>query len=99
MIDSDLDEDYDEFLLRTSKFFKKMKQTTKTQKKTIAFFEEIREVFPSEQKMVYENFLQKLIKEVENPFNKRNFVYLDLTSWVESKIRNIPVVEVIKEKM
>lgn len=98
MIDSGLDEDYDEFLSQTSKFYKRMAQPTDTQKATIDFFEDIRNIYPSEQKKRYQYFLEKINQDSKNPFSKRNYVYLDLASWLQAKIENKTVLEVIKEK-
>ncbi len=98
MIDSGLDEDYDEFLSQTSKFYKRMAQPTHTQKATIDFFEDIRNIYPSEQKKRYQYFLEKINQDSKNPFSKRNYVYLDLASWLQAKIENKTVLEVIKEK-
>jgi hypothetical protein len=38
--------------------------------------------------MVYEN----------HPFEKRAFLYLDIISWLESKIENRPVQAIIRQK-
>ncbi|PZP38862.1 MAG: hypothetical protein DI598_20385 [Pseudopedobacter saltans] len=40
----------------------------------------------------------KLLRNEGNPLEARSFMYLDIIGWLESKIRNIPVQEVIKEK-
>jgi len=42
--------------------------------------------------------LEKLKKYEKNRFETRAFVYLDIISWLESKIRNVPVQDVIREK-
>ena len=99
MMDSDLDEDYDEFLSQTSKFYKRMSQPTKIQKMTIDFFEDIRNVYPSEQRKQYQRFLDEINRDSKNSFNKRNYVYLDLASWLQAKLENKKVSEVIKERL
>ncbi len=40
----------------------------------------------------------KLAKYDGNPLEARSFMYLDIIGWLESKIRNIPVQDVIREK-
>lgn len=40
----------------------------------------------------------KLEKYRNNPLESRSFMYLDIISWLESKIKNVPVQEVMKEK-
>lgn len=39
-----------------------------------------------------------LQKWENDPFEKRAFLYLDLISWLDSKIQNRPVQEIIMEK-
>jgi hypothetical protein len=39
------------------------------------------------------------LKKYENhPYERRAFLYLDIISWLESKIDNIPVAQVIRAK-
>jgi hypothetical protein len=42
--------------------------------------------------------LAKLRTYQGNRFETRAFVYLDIISWLESKIRNVPVQKIIREK-
>ncbi|WP_447642216.1 MULTISPECIES: hypothetical protein [Chitinophagaceae] len=44
------------------------------------------------------NLKNKLERYEGNPLEARSFMYLDIIGWLESKIRNIPVQEVIKQK-
>ena len=41
---------------------------------------------------------KKLVNLKDNPFAKRAFLYLDIISWLESKMQNRPVQDVIQEK-
>ena len=47
-------------------------------------------------------FLRSLHSELkkfeDDPYEKRAFLYLDIISWLESKINNKPVADIIKEK-
>ncbi len=45
-----------------------------------------------------EKLLVKLKKLQNNRFETRAFIYLDIISWLESKLENIPVQEVLKRK-
>jgi len=45
-----------------------------------------------------EQLLVKLKKLQNNRFETRAFIYLDIISWLESKLENIPVQEVLKRK-
>jgi tetratricopeptide (TPR) repeat protein len=40
-----------------------------------------------------------LLKLKEDPFSQKAFVYFDIISWLDSKIENLPVQEVIRKKM
>jgi hypothetical protein len=45
-----------------------------------------------------EKLLVKLKKHRNNHFETRAFLYLDIISWLESKLENIPVQEILKRK-
>lgn len=45
-----------------------------------------------------EKLLLKLKQHQNNRFETRAFMYLDIISWIESKLENIPVQEVLKKK-
>ena len=45
-----------------------------------------------------EKLLLKLKHHQNNRFETRAFMYLDIISWIESKLENIPVQEVLKKK-
>ena len=47
---------------------------------------------------VVEKLLERIRKYQGNRFETRAFVYLDIISWLESKIENIPVQKIIHEK-
>jgi len=46
----------------------------------------------------FEKLRQQLIPLEENPYEKRAFIYFDIISWLEGKIQNRPVQDVIQEK-
>ena len=46
----------------------------------------------------FEQLLLRIRKLEENRFETRAFVYLDIISWLESKIKNMPVQAIIQEK-
>jgi len=46
----------------------------------------------------FERLLDKLKKLEKDPFATRAFSYLDIISWLESKIQGVPVQDVIREK-
>ena len=46
----------------------------------------------------FEILLVKLKMLEKNPLATRAFAYLDIISWLESKIRNVPVQDILREK-
>jgi hypothetical protein len=55
----------------------------------------------SDPKQLREAFIElkdKLVEVSKNPYEKRSFLYLDIISWLESKIQGRPVQDVIHEK-
>jgi len=46
----------------------------------------------------FERLLEKLKRYENNPLETRAFSYLDVISWLESKINNVPVQDVIRQK-
>lgn len=99
MVDSGIDENLEDFLEETSRFFKKMKQPTDFHEVTITLFQNLHEAFPDERKKVAGDFLEKFNQLAKNEFNTRNFVYLNIISWLESIISSRTMAEVLKEKV
>jgi hypothetical protein len=46
----------------------------------------------------FERLRQQLLPLEKNPYEKRAFIYFDIISWLESKLQNRPVQDVIREK-
>ncbi|RMB56957.1 hypothetical protein EAX61_12905 [Dokdonia sinensis] len=88
-----------ESLLRsTYKFLIKMNDLHEVQKEMIKFVRKLGDIYPSELKAEFKKLHTTLEKYEDDPYERRAFLYLDLLSWLESKIENKPVAEVIKEK-
>ena len=51
-----------------------------------------------ELKPEFPKLLEQLKTYEKNRFETRAFVYLDIISWLESKIRDVPVQKIIREK-
>ena len=88
-----------EFLIKdTYRFLIKMNDLHQVQKELIDFIKALQDIYPHELKSAFKSLLEKL-KPLENhPFERRSFLYLDIISWLESKIENKPVAQIIKEK-
>jgi tetratricopeptide (TPR) repeat protein len=88
-----------ESLLRsTYKFLLKMNDLHGVQREMIAFVKGLGDIYPSELKMAFKTLHTKLSAYEDDPYERRAFLYLDVLSWLESKIENRPVAEVIQGK-
>ncbi|MFP2994932.1 hypothetical protein ABN763_03430 [Spongiivirga sp. MCCC 1A20706] len=82
----------------TYKFLLKMDNLQKVQKEMIRFLRSFGDFYPQDLKNEFKKLHAKL-KEYENhPYEKRAFLYLDIISWLESKIQNKSVGDIIREK-
>ena len=90
---------YLESLLRsTYKFLIKMDDLQEVQKEMIKFVRGLGDIYPHELKGAFVKLHATLKKYENDPYEKRAFLYLDVLSWLESKIENRPVSQVIKDK-
>ncbi|MCG9972084.1 hypothetical protein [Christiangramia crocea] len=93
-----LDYHLDSLIKSTYKFLIRMNDLHEVQKEMIRFLRNLPDVSPLNIKDEFRKLHSKLKKFEDHPFEKRAFLYLDIISWLESKIENRPVKEVIKEK-
>lgn len=68
-------------------YFQQAKETNQLQIETLSYFREICKAPIFERKKINKQFLQKLLKIRKNKFEKRAFLYLDIVSWMENKIK------------
>jgi hypothetical protein len=68
------------------------------QMEMIKFIKGLQDIYPHELKNAFKNLLEKLKKYEDHPYERRAFLYLDIISWLESKIENKPVGEIISNK-
>ncbi|HIC31120.1 MAG TPA: hypothetical protein EYO76_04305, partial [Flavobacteriaceae bacterium] len=88
-----------ETLLRTTyKFLIQMNELHEVQKEMIKFIRNLQDIYPQDIKKAFESLLEKLKVYEDHPFERRAFLYLDIISWLESKVENKPVDQVIREK-
>ncbi len=85
-------------LKSTYKFLLKMNELNEVQKEMIKFLRTIGDVYPHEFKKEFVKLHTTLKQYEDNPYERRAFLYLDILSWLESKIQNRPIEEVIQEK-
>ena len=88
-----------ETLLRsTYKFLIKMNDLHEVQKEMIKFIRGLQDIYPHDLKQAFINLHTKLKAYEEHPYERRAFLYLDIISWLESKIENKPVARIINDK-
>ena len=68
------------------------------QKEVILFLKKMNTYYASEFKLELKKLYDKLKPLEEHTYERRAFFYLDIISWLESKIRGVKVSEVIQEK-
>ena len=93
-----LDYNLDALIKSTFKFLIKMEDLHEVQKEMIKFLKKLGDIYPSELKREFIKLHDKLIEFEDHPYERRSFLYLDIISWLESKIENKSVDLIIKEK-
>ena len=85
-------------LKNTYKFLLKMNDLHEVQKEIIRFMKNLNSIYPSDIKKEFIKMRQRFIELENNTYEKRAFLYLDIISWLESKIENRKISEIIKAK-
>ncbi|MBC7587541.1 MAG: hypothetical protein H7178_04200, partial [Chitinophagaceae bacterium] len=80
------------------RFMAKMKNLTVVEEEMFKFVRHSFGVHPRLLKPELEKFLNKIKHLEKNRFETRAFAYLDVISWVESKVYNKPMSEIIYTK-
>lgn len=79
-------------------FLVKMNDLHEVQKEMVSFLKRINSMYDSAMKTELRNLYER-IKPFENhPYEKRSFYYLDVVSWLESKLEGRKVADVIRDK-
>ena len=93
-----LDYDLERQFVDTYKFLLKMENLQEVQKVFLTSIRDLSDVFPHEIKNEFKKIHAKLRVFENHPYEKRAFLYLDILSWLESKIENKSIAQIIKEK-
>jgi len=80
------------------RFMAKMENLSTVEKYILGFLRGSLRMTTSEVKAAFRDLLHKLKQHENNPLETRAFSYLDIVSWLESKISGIPVQQVIRNK-
>ncbi len=88
-----------EYLIKSVyRYMAKMENLSKVEEEMFTFLRRSFRVGAKALKPEFEKLLVKLKKYEGNPLESRAFVYLDVISWLESKISGVNVQDVIREK-
>ena len=80
------------------RFLAKMKDLHAVQQEIFRFLRRIPRIQEEGLKQEFINLKDKLVEHEDDPFERRPFLYLDIISWLESKIQDKPVQEIIRHK-
>ena len=94
-----LDYHLENLIKSTYKFLIKMNDLHEVQKEMIKFLKILPDISPLEIKDEFRKLHSKLKLYENHPYERRAFLYLDIISYLESKIENRPVADVIAEKV
>ncbi|RAJ17792.1 hypothetical protein [Olleya aquimaris] len=93
-----LDYHLESLLRSTYKFLIKMNDLHEVQKEMIKFIRGLQDIYPQDIKSEFKKLLEVLKQYEDHPYERRAFLYLDIISWLESKIENKPVGQIVKDK-
>jgi hypothetical protein len=85
-------------LKNTYKFLLKMNDLHEVQKEIMRFMKNLNSIYPGDIKKEFIKMRERFIELEKNTYEKRAFLYLDIISWLESKIENRKISDIIKEK-
>jgi len=88
----------DYYIRSTQRFLEKKQDFHLYQKYMIKFLQKLNNATPDNITDAFKELYEHLKPLESNPYEKRAFAYFDILSWLESKIENKPVSQIIKEK-
>jgi hypothetical protein len=88
-----------EYLIKSVyRFMAKMEGLSQVEEEIFRFLRKSFKLSPGALRPEFGKLVEKLKKYEKSRFETRAFVYLDIISWLESKIKQVPVQDVIREK-
>ncbi|MEP7374182.1 MAG: hypothetical protein ABI675_12380 [Chitinophagaceae bacterium] len=88
-----------EYLIKSVyRYMAKMENLSKVEEEIFAFLRQSFHVGAHALKPEFEKLLNKLKRYEDNPLERRAFAYLDVISWLESKIHHVNVQDVVRER-
>lgn len=96
--ESGADQDIEKLIVSTYKFLFKMNDLHQVQRKMILFLKNLSNIYPQDLRKAFIKLHEELKVYENHPFERRAFLYLDILSWLESKIENKTVELIIQQK-
>ncbi len=88
-----------EYLIKSVyRFMGKMENLSAVEEEMFRFLRNALQLSPAKIKPAFAKLLESISRYQGNRFETRAFVYLDVISWLESKIENVPVQDIIHHK-
>ena len=88
-----------EYLIKSVyRFMGKMENLSAVEEEMFSFLRNALQLSPAQVRPAFQNLLERISQYEGNRFETRAFVYLDVVSWLESKIENKPVQDIINNK-
>jgi len=81
------------------RFMAKMQNLSVVEKEVFRFLQQTFHMDRGQVRKAFRQLRDKLARFEANPLESRSFMYLDFISWLDSKIRGVPVQEIIREKV
>jgi hypothetical protein len=88
----------EKIIKNTYKYLLKMNDLHEVQKALIRYVRNLENIYPHDIKDSLKKLYKELKKFENDPYEKRSFLYLDILSYLESKIERKPLRDIIKEK-
>ena len=92
------DYNLDKIIRETYNYLDRMNDLHEVQKTILKNLNGLENIYPGEIKGFLRNLHKELKKYEDDPYEKRAFLYLDIISWLESKISSDPLQNIIKRK-
>lgn len=80
------------------RFLLQMEDVHEVQKEILRFLRRTPDIRPDVLMGEFRRLHDKLVKLQDDPFERRPFMYLDILSWLESKLENRPLPEIVRQK-
>ena len=93
-----LDANLEQQLKNTYRFLLKMDDLHEVQKEMLKFLRDVVDIYPQQLHLAFKTLHASLKQYEDHPYERRAFLYLDILSWLESKIEHKPVAQIIQEK-